>query len=457
MYNSKQMNRNENNLQTNIKPIESKERSSTPHNKLWRMVKTIIAKMRGYFPITSMGVVYISLLILTFIYIALAMDDIVWVTSALALLCIGCLMIIAVVIGSISTYIAWKKHLEESHSDISVQCSFSTPTDLELSIWPIPFIEVETKCLYPPHVELDCRQTFTQVREYATAQRRCNVEYLERLITVKDILGLAAVSWQTKENIKFKAFPAPGKIQRSSITVSMSNGEDLSDPFGSPKGDLIEMRKYTPGDSSRNILWKIYARSRKLVVRMPENALTAKPRTCAYLISGIKDEASAGLARVILESNLLGANWCFGADGCNGTVDTIAGALEFLATSGNPENECCNLQKFLIEAGQKGYHSCFVFVPSSYGKWINIAQQAAKSSHLAITWLIGFDSVLEKLENDNKWEKYIYKDVIKSEEDPSRVAMTLGSKTTPVVLCERSTGRIINDAQNYFRNIRRAV
>ena len=67
-------------------------------------------------------------------------------------------------------------------------------------------------------------------------------------------------------------------------------------------------------DSPRLILWKVYARTRRLFVRTSERALEAAPRTCAYLVADPQDEAAATLARTVLERGLLGDRWRFGAD-----------------------------------------------------------------------------------------------------------------------------------------------
>ena len=247
-------------------------------------------------------------------------------------------------------------------------------------------------------------------------------------------------------------------MRNSSVTFSMSGGEDISDPFGSPEGDLIEMRKYVPGDSSRDILWKVYARTRKLVVRMPERAVTAKPRTCAYLIAGDEDENSASMAKYMLQSQLLGNNWCFGADGCSGTTDTLAGAMDFLASSGNRPVKGCNLAAFLNEANKRGYHNCFVFVPASVGSWLSDAKRAARNTHLNITWVMGFNYNMEAAEQPRrKWERYVYMDNPEEKAPPSQVVEALHTEHTPLVLCEINTGTVIDNAAAYLNAHRKAL
>ena len=76
----------------------------------------------------------------------------------------------------------------------------------------------------------------------------------------------------------------------------------------------MEIRPYTPGDSVRDIMWKGFARNRQLNVRLPERSVAFDDKACAYLVSGVGDEAASALARLTLECGLLGDDWRFGAD-----------------------------------------------------------------------------------------------------------------------------------------------
>ena len=90
--------------------------------------------------------------------------------------------------------------------------------------------------------------------------------------------------------------------------------DGLPDNGGRPDGDRMEIRPYTPGDSVRDIMWKGFARNRQLNVRLPERSVAFDDKACAYLVSGVGDEAASALARLTLECGLLGDDWRFGAD-----------------------------------------------------------------------------------------------------------------------------------------------
>ncbi len=99
----------------------------------------------------------------------------------------------------------------------------------------------------------------------------------------------------------------------------------------------MEIRRYAPGDPVRHILWKVYARTRQLNVRVPERAIDRSRRTISYLLAGPEDEAAAAVARVALEQNLLGERWLFAADGSPEPQEEIEPALRAIARSGNLE------------------------------------------------------------------------------------------------------------------------
>ncbi|MEW6278594.1 MAG: DUF58 domain-containing protein, partial [Candidatus Eremiobacterota bacterium] len=148
-----------------------------------------------------------------------------------------------------------------------------------------------------------------------------------------------------------------------------------------------EMRQYSPGDPPRLILWKVYARTRKLMVRVSERAIIVQPRTCSYLVAGTGDDAVASLARSVLERELLGQGWRFGADGSPKPTSDLGEALRALARSGNPPNVPTGLAGFLQGAAADGYKSCLVFVPPTAGPWLPQVAAVAARSPLRLTFV----------------------------------------------------------------------
>ena len=129
------------------------------------------------------------------------------------------------------------------------------------------------------------------------------------------MLGFSRFTWRVTQESELLALPRAGNIKSLPLLRSLTAEDGIPDPGGNPEGDRMEIRPYVPGDSVRNILWKVYARTRHLNVRLAERSVYHSSRTLAWLLSGPHDEAAAAVARVAVESGALGEDWLFGADG----------------------------------------------------------------------------------------------------------------------------------------------
>ena len=132
---------------------------------------------------------------------------------------------------------------------------------------------------------------------------------------MQDVLGLCQLSWQLGQRVRCRALPQLHAIKQLPLLRSLTAEDGIPNPSGQPEGDRMEIRPYAPGDSIKNIMWKVYARSRQLNVRLPEHSVFQSKRTIAYLLTSDNDEAAAAVARVALQSGALGEDWAFGADG----------------------------------------------------------------------------------------------------------------------------------------------
>jgi len=160
------------------------------------------------------------------------------------------------------------------------------------------------------------------------------------------------------------------------LPLGLGVGDDLSDPSGSLIGDQVEMREYQPGDSPRLIRWKLFARTKKLLIRTPERAIAEQPSTCAYLLGGKTAGPAAELARELLERGSFGGDFLFGAEGSSrvshGDLDL---ARNIVAESGlQDELTCEGLTAFLGAASGQGFSDCLIFAPPEIA---NIAEKLA--------------------------------------------------------------------------------
>ena len=131
---------------------------------------------------------------------------------------------------------------------------------------------------------------------------------------------------------------------------------------GEPVGDRMEIRPYAAGDSVRDILWKNYARTRQLNVRLRERSVAHGQRILAYLLSGPDDEAAAAVARAALESGAFGEDWRFSADGAETPCGELETALRAVARSrALDQPHAPGLERFLAAVDQRGATHCIVF------------------------------------------------------------------------------------------------
>ena len=199
----------------------------------------------------------------------------------------------------------------------------------------VPLVKVRWEWLAPAGVEVRSRPFENVLREEIVARRRGWAARLERRLTVEDAFGLTRVSWVHTDPSEVTVLPDRGQLRDLPVIRSTTAAEGLPHPSGAPEGDRMDIRRYAPGDSVRNILWKTYARTRQLNVRVPELSIERSQKTIAYLLTGPEDEAAAAAARVALESGALGDQWIFGADGTEGTAESLEPALLAIARSGS--------------------------------------------------------------------------------------------------------------------------
>lgn len=91
------------------------------------------------------------------------------------------------------------------------------------------------------------------------------------VFTVEDFFHLFAFSYREAEGIG--VFIEPPQENREDLGIVTQNTEEpvlkvLQHKFA--KGELLDYKKYAPGDDIRRIIWKNYARTGELTVRQPE-------------------------------------------------------------------------------------------------------------------------------------------------------------------------------------------
>ena len=286
--------------------------------------------------------------------------------------------------------------------------------------------------------------------ERASVARRGRYERTVRAIVVSDAFGLARVTIRRTHRASLMVLPHVGGLRRVDLLPSFSGGDEWPHPLGLDEGDRVELRRYTPGDPARFIHWKVFGRTRKLMVRVPERALSRARRTAAYLISGIGDSASAAAARVAVEQDALGPDWIFGADGVATPASDVTGALGAICVSGGADiRPASGLASFVEECERKGPASIVVFAPAVEGPWIPELLRLSGSRPGRVRVVIGVDG-LERRPTIPMWRRWVLGQAASAKGPDFRltegVAASLASAGVDVVVVDRPSGRRLGKA-----------
>ena len=311
----------------------------------------------------------------------------------------------------------------------------------------LPLVRVEWQWTRPTGI--DCRQRLEgrQLVEEVVAERRCRVQGIERRFVVSGAFGLSRVAWAHTEAKPVTVLPRIGRLKSMPVVQSMSAAEGIPYPTGAADGDRMEIRRYTPGDSMRHVLWKTYARTRQLNVRTPERSIDRSQRTVAYLLTGERDEPAAAAARVALTTGLLGEHWLFAADGGEPT-DDLDEALRQIAASGSllPEAgaEADGLKAFLDHPEIRGEVHCVIFAQAHPGPWIEPILAIIAAMPAPISFVLGTDGVEPEVHSP-WWHRLLFTEPERppstSSQQLNDVMARLEASGHGILVVDRSSGR----------------
>jgi uncharacterized protein (DUF58 family) len=292
-----------------------------------------------------------------------------------------------------------------------------------------------------------------------TPTRRCEATAIVRRFRVADAFGLARIAWEREAPASFVVLPAIRGLRRLTWLQALASGEGIPHPAGRPEGDRMEMRRYVPGDSVRHILWKVFARSRQLEVRMPERSVHRARRTLAYLVVGADDEAAAAAARVALESSALGEAWLFGADGTEVPTGCLDAALRAIARSAEASVPAADslhgLRRFLASARADAATHCVVFAPASRLPGASALAAAAQAGGARATLVFAVDGLREGVDRRPLLERIFFVEPPAAGAPVALLAAQLRRAVATgcaALVVDRATGRVVGgDAERTWR------
>lgn len=351
-----------------------------------------------WFPLTAAGlaVTVVCLLALrTFGYGR--MDLVVFALTICGLSIVGFSLVMVIISGLMLRPRLRKAIAELPNPALSAEAGYPNDSGFVLPAYSwLPLMSLEWQLVSPDRMRTSNRlDTDTgQLEEEITPELRCLSHSVTRRFTLRDVLGLCRFSWHDTRPAQWQILPQTGRLRSLPALRSMDAEDGIPSASGTPQGDRMDIRRYAPGDSTRDILWRVYARNRHLNVRLPERSVFYAERTLAYLISGPDDEAAAGVARFAITQGALGSPWVFGADGSSLVASTAAAAMPLIAgsryfagkqppDSGQADNSAQvykgGLEDFLLQQGQQPGSSqqsaCIIFAPATPGPWLARLQQ----------------------------------------------------------------------------------
>ena len=257
--------------------------------------------------------------------------------------------------------------------------------------WPLVQLHLSWET---PSVTVDVSHRGSHLIESITPLQRGRYRAIVRRFRVYDIFGLSSLAFTRRYPADITVAPAKTK-HHLSMALRAAGGDGYSHPDGTVDGELIDMRRYAPGDPGRLILWKAYARSRRLLVRTPERALSPTPTTVAFLIAGPGDEAAASTARTFIEEGLLGSDLVFAADGADSPAETQAEATEQIIDSiAHRQTGGQGLTHMSRALGQSHLANCVIFCPAINGPWVDLLAAFNRMLPAPATAIIGVDMAI---------------------------------------------------------------
>lgn len=398
------------------------------------------------FPLTGLGLAVAVLGAVALRWLAYGRLDLVVLVLGYAMLALTGLAVLAVTV----TVVAFKMmpRREVDSGVLLLETHTSAPTDFILpSLRWVPLVQARWEWERPEGLaRVETERDGGVLREWVVAADRGRYAGIMRRIVIEDAFGLARLALRRRESRAVDVLPHPGALRSMPVLTSLTGGDDQPHPMGIEQGDRLELRRYVPGEPARFIHWKVYGRTRKLMVRKPERALTPSRRTAAFMVAGAEDDASAAVARVAVERGLLGEDWVFGSDACmEGTGDREPALAALMRSNEWRERAGEGLERFLGHASKQGPVSVVLFVPPTPGPWLQRVLALARDRRRAVHFVIGTDGA--QFRSRRPWWRRLLAVAPHSEgtsaEQLDAVLRALSAARREITVLDRRSGRTL--------------
>ncbi|MBQ9242027.1 MAG: DUF58 domain-containing protein [Proteobacteria bacterium] len=372
---------------------------------------------RGLFPMTWMSVLIAAFIYYVWFWEVSAHANQILFAAVLLWVFAFCIFLLFTIAGaSLVFFMTRKKNKGISFEEANeVGGRLASPYRIFYPFF-MPFISTEIELLNTSFERRNARKG-VWAGETLHPTGRGRFSQLSRKVTVRDIFGMTEISFTLSQPVSLVIQPAKGQFELISLQTRAS-GDGYSHPEGDPRGELVEMRRYQAGDPLRLVLWKVFARSRKLVVRAPEPAIVEEQDVFVYFISGDQDENSATLARSFLSS--LGReeskDMYFAADGARRLVsDEHEGMSDLIDSAAHRSEGGQGLNEIAPLVKPSAMAHCFILVPNKPGPWVEQIKIFIEQYHIEPTFIT---SVSDKFMNSAKQERGTLKRILFNQPKP---------------------------------------
>ncbi len=346
-----------------------------------------IYKIVGWIPLTLRSILLIPILIWLRQSYGVARTDFVLLVLSEGGMFLISFSIFIVTLAALFLRFRTKKASDESFQ-IETDQEFQTGFKIHKMDW-IPFIKIETNWKKPIGIQASLRSSRGILSEEIIPSERGIEDKIIRELKVIDLFGLARIRFQESENRKIKIFPRLLNLQLKPIFKQFGGGDFISHPLGEPVGDRADLRRYVRGDPLKHILWKVYARTRKLMVREVERAISPEHKVFIYFVASPKDNVAASVTRTALEKGEFGSNFVFLADGGKNPTSNPQEAIEQLIHSIHVRNQSAQKLKYFLDHAQaEAVSSCFIFASADSLEWSSILLSSMKSHVIQIQLIL---------------------------------------------------------------------
>jgi hypothetical protein len=450
-------------------------RSSLRRSRAARVLARVARTAIDLFPLTPLGVVTVGAAGLALKQYGLGRVDLLYLVIGLVGLGLGALSLVLTTLVAIGLVIALRaRRGQEPSAPLHLECGARTATGFSLpTLWYVPMIRVRWWWTSPP-ADVRTSRERRRLWEQVIPTRRGHHDAIERRLEITDAFALTKIAFRRTEARTTRITPSCGALERIQLSRSIAAGDDVYSPEGATDGERMDLRGYAPGDPIRFVLWKVFAKTRQLVVRTPERAVSPARRAFAYLVAHEADEPAAGVARRAIESGALGPSFVMGADGVPEDARTSDQALDLLARSGSPAGHATDgvpveagagLSAFLRRASPAPSTRAIVFVPAVDGPWRAKLLAAMRARGRAPLHVVVCTDGLDRSRPRSLWQRLVLGSAPSAKGSEARPTMSkiealvgaLAAMGADVTLVDRSRGHVYTGANVLARTARDAA